>query len=192
MNRLLLIVGNGLSIDLYKYLDLDIHPSHPFSFEVNDPFDSSAKLLNTLTRVQVLIKAYPKAKDFDIIQRFVAAYQENNAGEQWTHCELRHYLSLAYSHANQVVLNRWTGGWKWEEWIKENCNNIVGIVSFNYDLTLETTLKKASLRYYRIGSMEEDNPTGTPIFKPHGSCDFDISNRAISIAPQSRLRNLTF
>lgn len=191
MDRILLIVGNGLSIDLYQYLKLAIDPSSPFLFGVPDPFDSSKKLLDTLSRVKDMIKSYPNTRDFDIIQNFVKNYQENNQENQWNHCELRYYLSLAYSYANDIVLDRWEKHWRWEVWINKNYNRIVGVVSFNYDLVIEATLNKLSLKYYRIGSTEEDNPTGIPIFKPHGSCDFDISNRAISMPPQSRLKNLT-
>lgn len=191
MDRILLIVGNGLSIDLYQYLKLAIDPSSPFLFGVPDPFDSSKKLLDTLSRVKDMIKSYPNTRDFDIIQNFVKNYQENNQGNQWKHCELRYYLSLAYSYANDIVLDRWEKHWRWEVWINKNYNRIVGVVSFNYDLVIEATLNKLSLKYYRIGSTEEDNPTGIPIFKPHGSCDFDISNRAISMPPQLRLKNLT-
>ncbi len=191
MNTILLIVGNGLSIDLYRCLKLDINPSFPFSFDVPDPFDSNKKLLDTLTRVEDMIKSYPNTKDFDVIQNFVRNYRKNNQEDQWKHCELRHYLSLAYSYANDILLNQWGKRWKWEVWINKNYNKIAGIVSFNYDLVLETTLNKSSLSYHRIGSTEEDNPAGIPVFKPHGSCDFDISSRAIFIPPQVRLKNLT-
>lgn len=191
MDRILLIIGNGLSIDLCQYLKLAIDPSSPFLFGVPDPFDSSKKLLDTLSRVKDMIKSYPNTRDFDIIQNFVKNYQKSNQENQWKHCELRHYLSLAYSYANDIVLDRWKKQWRWEVWMNRNYNRIVGVVSFNYDLVIEATLNKLSLKYYRIGSTEEDSPTGIPIFKPHGSCDFDISNRAISIPPESRLKNLT-
>ena len=139
-----------------------------------------------------MIESYPNTRDFDIIQNFVKNYQEDNQSNQWKHCELRHYLSLAYSYANDIVLDQWKKHWRWEAWINENYSRIGGVVSFNYDLVIETILNRLSLKYHRIGSTEEDKPTGIPIFKPHGSCDFDISNRAIAMPPQVRLRNLTF
>lgn len=193
MNRILLIVGNGLSIDLWKYLGLDIDPSSPFSFEVPDPFDNDKKLLGTLTRVRDLIKSHPTLTDFDIIQGFINNYQKTDQEHQWIHYELRQYLSLAYSYANNNLLHHWKKGWRWEQWLREYHERIAGIVSFNYDLTLETILEQSSFRYCRIGSREEegDDVVGIPIFKPHGSCDFDISSRFIHMPPQSRLRNLT-
>jgi len=192
MNQILLIVGNGLSIDLYNYLGLAIYPSAPFSFNIPDPFDDSKKLLDTLTRVRRMIELQPKATDFDIIQDFVRNYQKDNREHQWIHSELRQYLSLAYSYANNHLMRHWRKGWRWEQWLIRHYESLVGIASFNYDLTLETVLHQPLLEYYRIGSTEEDNRIGIPIFKPHGSCDFDISSRAISMPPQSRLRNLTF
>jgi hypothetical protein len=67
---------------------------------------------------------------------------------------------------------------------------IVGIVSFNYDLVLETMLKKLSLDYHRVGSSEERSSKGIPIFKPHGSCDFDI-NGSIEIE-NNMFKNITY
>ena len=192
MNRILLIVGNGLSIDLWKYLRLNIDPSSPFSFEVPDPFDNAKKLLETLTRVRNLIKSHPKLSNFDIIQGFVSNYQRTDQEHQWIHGELRQYLSLAYSYANNNLLHHWKKGWKWEQWLGKHHGRIAGIVSFNYDLTLEAVLEQSSFKYYRIGSKEEDGIIGIPIFKPHGSCDFDLNSRAINMPLQSRLRNLTF
>jgi len=191
MNKLLLVVGNGLSIDAFQYFDLRLDPSHPFLFGVPDPLDPSKKLMDTLTSVRDMIDSHPNVTDFEIIQDFIANYKKNNKGHIWTHCELRQYLSLAYSFANDLLLTHWKEGWRWAQWLRRHYKRIAGVVSFNYDLVLETALQQSSLGYYRIGSTEEDNPIGTPIFKPHGSCDFDISSRFISIPPQARLRNLT-
>ncbi len=191
MKRILLIVGNGLSIDLWKYLGLDIDPSSPFSFEVPYSFDNAKKLLEELTRVRNLIESHPTLTDFEIIQDFITNYQKTDQKHKWIHCELRQYLSLAYSYANNNLLHSWKKGWRWEQWLRKYHGRIAGIVSFNYDLTIETVLEQSSFRYYRMGSSEEDDIIGIPIFKPHGSCDFDISGRFISMPPQSRLGNLT-
>ncbi len=191
MNKLLLVVGNGLSIDAFQYFDLRLDPSHPFSFGVPDPLGPSKKLMDTLTSVRDMIDSHPNVTDFEIIQDFIANYEKNNKGHIWTHSELRQYLSLAYSFANDLLLTRWKEGWRWAQWLRKHYKRIAVVVSFNYDLVLETALQQSSLGYYRIGSTEEDNPIGIPIFKPHGSCDFDISSRFISISPQARLRNLT-
>lgn len=191
MKRILLIVGNGLSIDLWKYLGLDIDPSSPFSFEVPHLFDNGKKLLEALTRVRNLKESQPELTDFDKIRGFISKYQETDQEHQWIHYELRQYLSLAYSYANNNLLHHWKKGWRWEQWLRKYHERIAGIVSFNYDLTIETVLKQLSFRYHRISSREEGNITGIPIFKPHGSCDFDISSKAISIPPQSRLKTLT-
>jgi hypothetical protein len=166
MNRILLVAGNGLSIDLWKYLELDISPSSPFSFEVPHPFDNDKKLLDELTGVRDLIKSHPGLTDFDIIQDFISSYEETNLNYQWIHFELRQYLSLAYSYANNKLLRHWKRGWRWEQWLREYREGIAGIVSFNYDLTIETVLRQSSLRYYRISSTEEGNIGGIPIFKP--------------------------
>jgi hypothetical protein len=191
MDKILMIIGNGLSIDLWKYLGLNIHPSSPFSFGVPDPFDQNKKLLDKLSRVKCLINTN-SSTDFEIIQHFIEHYDTNNQEHKWIHSELRQYLSLAYSYANSRVLSHWKNNWSWEKWIGRFRENIVGAVCFNYDLTLETALNRLSLKYYRTCSSEEDNAIGIPIFKPHGSCDFDISSGAIHMSPEAKLENLTF
>jgi hypothetical protein len=188
---ILLIIGNGFSTDLCQYLKLNINPSSPFRFDVLDPFESNRKLLDTLTRVKKIIEENPKKGDFDIVQDFVRNHPRNKE-DAWVHCELRHYFALAYSHLYEIVLSGWKKDWRWQRWIERNYTEISGVFTLNYDLILETTLNKSSLNYYRIGSTEEDQSVGIPIFKPHGSCDFDISNRAISMTPEIRLKNLTF
>lgn len=64
---ILLIIGNGLSIDLCQYLKLIISTSFPFRFDVPDPFNDSKKLLDTLTRVRDMIKTNNDRSDFDIV-----------------------------------------------------------------------------------------------------------------------------
>jgi len=187
----LLVVGNGLSIGAFKYFGLRLDPSHPFSFGVPDPLNPSKKLMDTLTSMRDMINQHPDLTDFEIIQDFIANYDKNNEEHAQTHHELRQYLSLAYSFVNALLLTRWKEDWRWAQWLRKHYKRIAGIVSINYDLVLETALQQSSLGYYRIGSKEENNSIGIPIFKPHGSCDFDISSRFISIPPQNRLRNPT-
>lgn len=166
MKRILLIVGNGLSIDLWKYLGLDIDPSSPFSFEVLYFLGNARKLLEELNRVRNLIKSYPGLTDFEIIQSFINNYQQTDQEQRWIHCELRQYLSLAYSYANNNLLHHWKKGWRWEQWFKKYHERIAGIVSFNYDLSIEIVFRQSLFRYYRISSTEEGNIAGIPIFKP--------------------------
>jgi hypothetical protein len=190
MNKILFIAGNGLSIDLFQYLGSPYNPSSPFLFDVPHPLYGDKKLLDELTRVKEMIKAGSGKNDFVIIEDFINNYREDEE-HLWRHGELRQYLSLAYAHANADLLARWRSGWRWEQWLNKNYSKLAGAVSFNYDLGLETTLSKLSLEYYRPGTPEEDTPKGIPIFKPHGSCDFDISNRAISMPLEARLKSLT-
>lgn len=192
MNKIFLIVGNGLSIDLCQHLKLEIDPSYPFSFDVPYPFDNKGKLVDRLTHLQGLLESRHGKTDYELIHSFVEHSNLDEKADQWTHCQLRYYLSLAYSHLNSVVWDLWQQGWKWTTWINRYYDRIVGVVSINYDLVLETVFEQLSIKYYRLGSPEEDSPYGIPVFKPHGSCDFDIGEGFIGVPPESRLYILTF
>lgn len=172
----LLILGNGFSLDLCQYLEMHLTTSFPFRYNVPDPSAPNKRLLDKkeLTRVANLIAANSSKDDYEIIRNFLGRYSENKWEDVRTHYELRQYLSLAYSYLNNTILNQWKNNWKWQRWIYRHYKEMSGVYTLNYDLVLETTLAKSSLPYYRVGSTEEDNPEGIPIFKPHGSCDFDI------------------
>jgi hypothetical protein len=57
-------VGNGLSIDLFEYLDIGVFPSSPFSFNV--PFKGK-KLLGFLPNLGKMLESNKGKKDYDII-----------------------------------------------------------------------------------------------------------------------------
>ena len=179
-DRILLVIGNGLSIDLFEYLAIELHPSFPFSFNV--PF-REGKLIDFLPHLRKMIASNREKNDYELIQDFVRNVPQNKE-EYWTHYELREYLSIAYSYFNKLLSEKWKKNWKWQNWIKKRYGKILGVVSFNYDLVFETTMNMLSLEYYRLSSTEENIPQGVPIFKPHGSCDFDINPKLICIKTQ--------
>ncbi len=187
MESELLIIGNGLSIALFKHLNLNIHPSHPFSFQIILEHNNKP-IFDELGRLKKLKDSASNKEDFEIIDDFVTNFSEDNE-HKWLHCELRHFLSLAYSYAYFQTKSKWKNNWKWLKWIYQHKNEIGGIVSFNYDLSIELALNKLAIDFFRLGSSEEVK--GIPIFKPHGSCDFDINKRAILMPVDSRLKCLT-
>lgn len=175
---MLLIVGNGLSIDLcLKHLGLvDLDPSSPFHFNVPNPCDKTLKLLDGFPLLTGLIVSQPFAGDYEIVHKFTQVYSKDNEQHRETHFELRPYLQYAYSYASQVVQNQWREGWRWQHWLNRERERIAGVVSFNYDLFVEIALDKTGIGCHRLGSTEEVfNPVGVPVFKPHGSCDFDTT-----------------
>ena len=162
-------------------------PSSPFSFDV--PF-KCGKLLDHLPYLRKLLETRGDRNDYDVIENFIKEYPKDDRSE-WIHWHLRQYLSLAYAYFNRIILEKWNPYWNWQRWMNLRYSEIVEIVFFNYDLVLETMLKKSSLDFYRVGSLEEKMPKGVPIFKPHGSCDFDIREGAIKISdPFKSLTNL--
>jgi len=174
MDRALLIVGNGLSINLYEHLGLTIHPSYPFSFNVPSAPGSRRRLLDELPCLSEMLASNPEVEDYAIIHDFVQHYRRDNKQDELRHAELRQYLSLAYSHASILLLGQWRTSWRWGAWLRNHCSRLAGVVSFNYDLVPEIALNRAALSFHRLGTPEEDVPNGIPVFKPHGSCDFDM------------------
>lgn len=61
--------------------------------------------------------------------------------------------------------------WKWYSWIKENFEKLLCVYTFNYDMFFERILNSLSIKYRRIGLVNEKE--GFPIIKNHGSIDFD-------------------
>ena len=175
-DKFFVIVGNGLGIDLFDYLGIDMSTASPFSFDV--PY-KGGKLFDELQYLRKWLETKGDKNDYDVIDEFIMNNPRDDRSE-WIHCDLRRYLSMAYSYVNGIILEKWKPDWKWQRWMNRRYSEIVEIVSFNYDLVLETMLKKSSLDFYRVGSLEEKTPKGLPIFKPHGSCDFDITGIKIN------------
>jgi len=178
-DKIFLIIGNGINIDLCKFLKItDMDPQSPFQIKVPWPLDKRKSLLKNLHTLNKSYNKHPKPEKYKFIYDFLA----NPHSSEYKHIryQLRLYLSLAFSYVTQEIRKKWKKGWFWEKWFQKNSNNIIGIVTFNYDLILETTLNKISVEYYRIGSDEVDESQGIPIFKPHGSCDFGIKGMTFS------------
>lgn len=103
---------------------------------------------------------------------FYEAEAEKYLALSYIEAEARHFLAIAYSHFQLQLDSFDIKGWPWLEWINESNKELISIVSFNYDLILETALDKSGATYRRFGICTEKN--GIPILKPHGSIDFEV------------------
>lgn len=181
-DKIFLIIGNGINIDLCNYLNIaDLDFQNPFQMKVLNPIDKRKSLLKSLIELYELYKKHekgPNLNDYQIINTFLSNYPKFKGSLE--HSQLRLYLSLTYATITLAIREKWKDDWFWQRWFNKNSKKIIGIISFNYDLILETLLKRISVDYHRISSNEEDDAKGIPIFKPHGSSDFRTGGISIS------------
>jgi len=182
-----LIIGNGLAYDLRIFsrpkLD-EWNPGKPFSWEYPpfirfDPPEYFPELMNYVKTIQSI---NPMIDDFSV---FETIGNDTNASK--LSCEARHFLALSYSHFQLIVDKLDIKSWTWYKWIERNKADLGIVISFNYDLIIERLLFEARVMYYR---MFVNSSGGVPIFKPHGSIDFDVSASAINIKNNYPLQNI--
>jgi hypothetical protein len=170
------VVGNGMTIDLCRGYGASAlsewDTSAPLGWSVRTPGEPDL-MIDRLPRLREAI-ATERAKgldnDFKIIDEIARRYAEGLEGGFELDCELRHYLALAYSEFQTVVDSVELSGWHWVEFLRAHADRIAGAFSFNYDLVLESALAAAGLPYMR--AVQNEN-SGTPLVKPHGSADFE-------------------
>jgi hypothetical protein len=176
------------------------NPQKPLSWILPTPDQPHIPLLPcSLPRLAAFVDKIKREgkelSDFDIFERICKHIEKNNesskpyipkSGDSYNkaaaekefnlsciEAEARHFLAIAYSHFQLQLDLLEIKGWPWLEWINESVKELISIVSFNYDLILETALDKSGATYRRFGIYTENN--GIPILKPHGSIDFEVT-----------------
>lgn len=182
MHRIGFVVGNGLPIDLRGFLSPSLKewdPQHPLDWQLWTPGKPDTPLLKSLQRFAKAAEEIKQMEgglsDFDIFDRILQRLTRTSDPDferAALEAEVRHFLAISYSHFQLQVDSLDIEGWPWLTWIRDSKAELVGVVSFNYDLIIERTLEEAGLRFRRFGVRLED--TGIPILKPHGSIDFDV------------------
>ncbi|OEZ81008.1 hypothetical protein JAB6_40430 [Janthinobacterium sp. HH104] len=179
MKNTLIIVGNGLSVDLCRKIFSTLNPSTPLSwnFIINQP-PNGIKWQDAFPRLSSYAKEnLLKIKnDFELFKTI----RETQPAEYRT--EARHFLALAYTHFdNEIFIPRI---WKWNKFIKNNLDKIFQVISFNYDTVVERTIID-NLRYHNqkvkgflLNSYGEDDRY-LSVFKPHGCRMMEMHPNAI-------------
>ena len=182
MKRIAMIAGNGLSMDLRKWAAPQLekwNPQSPLQWDLYTPGKLNVPLLQSLPQFAGVISSLrqeePDMSDFDIFKRslrLVKIEGTRSFNQGILEVEMQHFLAIAYSYfqlqVDQINLN----SWPWFKWINTYGNNIQGIVSFNYDLVIESSLRQSGVSVKRFGVRSE--VAGVDTLKPHGSIDFDI------------------
>lgn len=183
--RIGLIVGNGLSLNYRDYAGKLLsawNTNFPLNWNIPAPNQPQKLLLENLPKFRDALEQIPKlpyASDFPLFGLLYEAakkrapYDNNGMILDEVIIEARHYLANAFSHFQMAAAQVDASNWIWAQWLSEHRKYIIGATSFNYDLTLETAMRKIELPYHRF--LLHESPTGVPILKPHGSIDFAFS-----------------
>lgn len=148
-------------------------PSTPFSWDVRNPCMPERFLIDDLPAAKDL---YVRRLSGEFASDFEAFGSIAAGGPHDVHltCELRHYLAIAYSNYHRAVAPFLTGriGWQSARLIETLADaGLTGLVSYNYDINIESVLEAAGHTVRRLGVTNEPLD-GIPTFKPHGSIDF--------------------
>lgn len=199
--RLALVCGDGFSISRALHSRVGLSPSCPFSFRLLHP-GRSTRLLQSLPDLAQWL-ANPEVAsnegDFSKIRLLTAGLPRLDGSSQsglTDHMrsvllDLRHYLALAYSMFQENVDRSSAETWPWRRWLEVHPKDLIGALSWNYDLVLERTLlrNRTPFHWAGAGGWQEWNgrappPKGIPVSKPHGSCNFVIDGLQIQTAEE--------
>lgn len=208
MRDTLLLVGNGLAMDFCAHAPGMPHPSRPLDYNLTTP-GTGLPLNATFSELQheiVRLRASsPGIKDFSLIEAVrslpkvimddrlfgTPAWRQRQRemhARELVESQLRLHLTHAYTHFTERVDNTEVGTWKWFSWLRDNSERLHTIVSFNYDLLMESALGGiVSLRYLvKSGGIFGLNPE-VVVFKPHGSVNFEFAENLVGGLNRSTL-----
>lgn len=93
--------------------------------------------------------------------------------------QLRLFLNTAFIHFHEISKQGNLNNWSWTRWMSVHAHRVLLICSFNYDLVIENTFRSVSRRPIRYLVGPGDYRHFLPVFKPHGSINFEVSKHAI-------------
>lgn len=188
MNKIGIIIGNGISIDAcdnFKDKLGYLNTNQFFSWDVPTPDEKEVPFLKRLPVLnEVLTEVESKYKDlndFEKIEKMIniIAEKQDDFRASMLLSEIQHYLAIAFSKFQLEFSKFDIKDWVWTEWFDRNKKDIIFCHSFNYDLILESILEYCNVNFRRVGVKNEKE--GILILKPHGSIDFEITDSAISM-----------
>ena len=146
----------------------------PLSWDVPAPGHQKVQLIDllpsALSAVNAAVTDDSEASDFEIFNSILNSFATRGEAMN-TNVELRHYLAIAYSmyqERSDLFVNVPT--WPWGTFLKSIQERLLGVVSYNYDLNVETVLEATGVRMRHLAVK---GSIGTiPLAKPHGSIDY--------------------
>lgn len=197
MNNLVLIVGNGLTIDLLKCISKteDINTKNLFrnGDKVEWPDGSNEKGFLSYKRCKNLwnLGARPSMNDNEaqeLVEEIISCANtipKNMLDDKSENIYVNAYFELvAYIKQLFIMYNKKVSeedlsssniiNWGWYKLIKRAYNSAeyerIYIITYNYDIYLERILKVHNIPFDIVGIEENDNKV--KIVKPHGSISF--------------------
>lgn len=197
MNNLVLIVGNGLTIDLLKCISKteDINTKNLFrnGDKVEWPDGSNEKGFLSYKRCKNLwnLGARPSMNDNEaqeLVEEIISCANtipKNMLDDKSENIYVNAYFELvAYIKQLFIMYNKKVSeedlsssniiNWGWYKLIKRAYNSAeyqrIYIITYNYDIYLERVLKVHNIPFDIVGIEENDNKV--KIVKPHGSISF--------------------
>lgn len=193
------MIGNGLTLDLVRHGDASLlsewHPSRPLAWDVrvHDGREVRSCLPRFFAEVDAVREGDCGMDDFAVIDAGVELAQQSAAGADLSsevgfraridagllETEALHFLALAYSALDAELRGRCAlDGWLWLDYVEHLGEDLVAVISFNYDMLIERALDQAGATYFHCGL---EPPTGLPLGKPHGSIDYRMRPDTIHI-----------
>lgn len=183
--RTVLVVGNGLTLSFLEHAGRAMaawDTGSPLGWDIvidtGQPLDHCFPVF--YRQVGELRTRHPDLSDFAIIDEIVRAHKRRleDFESALLYTEVRHFLSLAYSHFQGIADNIDLTGWVWDLFLAQHADEIGLVVSFNYDLIVERLLANSNIRLLHF-TIDADTPDGVPIGKPHGSIDYTLQDNVI-------------
>lgn len=196
-SEMLLLVGNGLSMDLRQQFPEHLaewHTGRPLSWELVHP-ELNRPLKELFPAAYDALVGYA-GTDFE---RMTKLLEDEDSESKCPVVELRHYLVMAFSMYQRAVDQLPLSQWQWWQFIRGNRDRISGIVSFNYDLVVERLAARAGIRLFTEGVpddcpalFDELRPHKALLWKPHGSLDYRPTKNSIVMPSTYPLMNWAF
>lgn len=184
MRDALLVVGNGLAMDLRSYAGPNLaawDTREPLRWDLTHPL-LDVGLRDLFPRAFAALSAAAVVTDFDRMQTVLQ--KKNVGGIVHEEVELRHYLVMAYSMYQLAVDALDVSSWQWSAFFARIAPRVSCLFSLNYDTTAENLLRAAGQRPHWPGielsdwerRVEPWRPRPTvAVVKPHGSINFRAS-----------------
>lgn len=198
MRDTLLVVGNGMAIDLRAAL----HPaldgwntSSPIQWDLVHP-RYQKELWTLFPHAVAALRTAQEGTDFERMQAILREIPKNEF--PYVEVELRHYLVMAFSMYQLAVDRVDLSAWRWTRFITDIAARLRGVVSLNYDTTAEDLVRKTGQRTYFPGVQLTEwerrieqyrSRPSVAVIKPHGSVDFRAGDGTIAISVEYPLQN---
>jgi hypothetical protein len=169
--RIALVVGNGLSLSYRASVGgaLDAwNPSRPLDWPIQDPTNPSRNFLEALEELSSRLARHRAIEDHFTRIGLAAGDPRVNLRAA---VEATHFVAAAYSSfeiAAQAARPN-AEQWKWYRWMRQAASRVAMVVSYNYDLLLESALRAGGFPPWGF-AVVGDMP-GIRVLKPHGSVD---------------------